>query len=59
MTFFVGVHIPAHAWRFDHCMVSVGRIRDRRSAFRVNDWIMDSQAFTELSTHGQIGRAHV
>lgn len=52
MTFFVGVHMPSHAQRFDHCMISVGRLRDRRSGFRVRNWILDSQAFTELSTYG-------
>jgi hypothetical protein len=53
MKFFVGIHIPAHAGRFERCMVSVGRIRNRRSSFPVNEWMMDSQAFTEISTHGR------
>lgn len=50
--FFVGIHIPAHASRFDRCMISVNRIRNRKSGFKVNDWIMDSGAFTEVTTHG-------
>lgn len=53
MNFFVGIHIPAHAGRFDSCMVSVNRIRNRRSAFPVNRWMMDSGAFTEIATHGR------
>jgi len=33
-------------------MVSVNRLRERKSDFLVNNWIMDSGAFTELSRHG-------
>jgi hypothetical protein len=31
----------------------VNRIRNRKSAFEVGDWIMDSGAFTEISTFGR------
>jgi hypothetical protein len=30
----------------------VNRIRDRKSAFQVGDWIMDSGAFTTIAKHG-------
>jgi hypothetical protein len=30
----------------------VNRLRGRKSPFEVGDWIMDSGAFTEVSTHG-------
>lgn len=53
MLFFVGLHIPAHAGRFDRCMVSVNKLRTRRSDFPARDWIMDSGAFTEVTTHGR------
>ncbi len=53
MIFFVGLHMPSHAARFPRCMVSVNRLRDRRSPFVVGDWMMDSGAFTELSSHGR------
>lgn len=53
MTFFVGLHQPSDAWPFRNVMVSVNRLAKRRGAFRVNDWIMDSGAFTELSTFGR------
>lgn len=33
-------------------MVSVNQLRNRKSNFRVNQWILDSGAFTEVSRHG-------
>jgi hypothetical protein len=34
-------------------MTSINTIRDRKGPFRINDWMMDSGGFTELSTHGR------
>lgn len=34
-------------------MISVNALRGRKSGFRVNSWILDSGAFTELSTYGR------
>jgi hypothetical protein len=53
MRFFVGLHQPSDAHRFDAAFVSVNRLRNRKSDFAVGDWIMDSGAFTEISTHGR------
>lgn len=53
MRFFVGLHQPSDAKHFDAAFVSVNRLRNRKSAFNVGDWIMDSGAFTEISTHGE------
>lgn len=53
MRFFVGLHQPSDAWRFPHAFVSVNRLRNRRSDFAVNDWIMDSGAFTQIANHGR------
>lgn len=50
--FFVGLHQPSDACHFERSCISINRIRERRSAFAVGDWIMDSGAFTEVSTHG-------
>jgi len=50
--FFVGLHQPSDAWRFNSSFISINRLRSRKSSFRVNDWIMDSGAFKEVSTHG-------
>lgn len=50
--FYVGLHQPPDARRFARCMVSVNRLRDRRSDFSVNEWLMDSGAFTEVAKHG-------
>lgn len=50
--FFPGLHQPSDAKHFDLAFISVNRLRDRKSVFAVKDWIMDSGAFTEVSTHG-------
>ena len=52
MRFFVGLHQPSDAHRFQRSFVSVNRIRTRKSPFKVRDWIMDSGAFTAILTHG-------
>lgn len=50
--FFVGIHQPADARNFDACFISVNRMRTRKGRLPVNDWIMDSGAFTVLAKHG-------
>ncbi len=52
MKFFVGLHQPSDARHFSAAFVSVNRLRSRKSAFQVGDWIMDSGAFSEVSMHG-------
>lgn len=52
MRFFVGLHQPSDARHFDRAFISVNRLRSRRSAFPVGEWILDSGAFTEISTWG-------
>lgn len=52
MTFFVGLHQPSDAKHFENSFISVNRLRRRKSAFAVGDWIMDSGAFSTLATHG-------
>ena len=51
--FFIGLDNVSHAWPFKQTVISVNRIRGRKSGFRINDWIMDSGAFTEISNHGR------
>jgi hypothetical protein len=51
--FFPGLHQPSDAKRFKRCFVSVNRLRGRKSDFPVEDWIMDSGAFSEISQHGR------
>lgn len=51
MHFYVGLHNPAQAWRFDQSMISVNRLRNRKSNFSVGMWMLDSGAFTELSKY--------
>jgi hypothetical protein len=52
MRFYVGLHMPSHAHRFARCLFSVNELRRRRSGFGVNEWILDSGAFTEVARHG-------
>jgi hypothetical protein len=52
MRFFIGLHQPADAKHFRECFMSVNRLRNRKSAFPVNDWIMDSGAFSTILRHG-------
>jgi len=50
------MHQPSDAKNVMHkypAFISVNRIRNRKSPFLVGDWIMDSGAFTEISTHGE------
>lgn len=53
MKFFTGLHQPSDARHFDAAFVSVNRLRSRKAPMLARDWIMDSGAFTEISTHGQ------
>jgi hypothetical protein len=53
MRFFTGLHQPSDARHFDAAFVSVNRLRDRKAPMAARDWIMDSGAFTEISTHGR------
>jgi hypothetical protein len=52
MKFFIGLHQPSDAKHFDAAFVSVNRLRDRKGAFSVGDWIMDSGAFSTILKHG-------
>lgn len=53
--FFPGVHQPSDAGRLERCMISINRLERRVSDFEVHDWILDSGAFTRIST----GRGHI
>lgn len=52
MRFYVGLHMLAHVHRFERCMISRNVLRRRRADITPNEWIMDSGAFTEITTHG-------
>jgi hypothetical protein len=54
MRFYIGLHIISHAHEFEYCMLSIAnpKLRERKSDLPVNNWIMDSGAFTEISTYG-------
>lgn len=52
MIFFIGWHQPCNGpsgcQDFDYCMISINRLIKRRSNFWVNNWILDSGAFTRV-----------
>lgn len=50
--FYIGLDDPSQSWPFRCAMISANRLRNRSRTFKVNAWIMDSAAFTELSRHG-------
>ena len=51
-TFFLGVHHPADAAKVKHAFISVHALSRRKSMFPVNEWIMDSGAFSTIAKHG-------
>lgn len=51
--FYVGLHQPSDAGHFGRAFISVNRVRGRRKPVASDDWIMDSGAFTEITTHGR------
>jgi hypothetical protein len=53
--FYVGLHQPSDAGKFERAFISVNRLRVRkhRHLMRARSWIMDSGAFTELATYGR------
>ena len=53
--FYVGMHQPSDAGKVDKCIVSVNRLEKRRSDFPVQDWILDSGAFTRIT----LGKGHM
>lgn len=52
LVFYPGLHQPSDCRHFDRCFVSINRLKDRKSDFLVNSWIMDSGAFTQLNRLG-------
>jgi hypothetical protein len=52
MKFYTGCHQPSDAKHLDLPFISRNRLRTRKSAFEVGDWIMDSGAFTQILKHG-------
>ncbi|NJQ96739.1 MAG: hypothetical protein HC784_01550 [Hydrococcus sp. CSU_1_8] len=57
--YYIGWHQPNNGnsgcEKFDRCMISVNRIIKRKSPFKVNRWILDSGAFTRISS----GKGHL
>ena len=51
--FFIGLQHPSTAWPFLHSMLSINALRGRKRPFRTNHWLLDSGAFTEISSYGR------
>jgi hypothetical protein len=52
MRFYVGLHQPSDAKHLPRAFISANRLIRRRRTLGCPNWIMDSGAFTEISTHG-------
>lgn len=52
MKFFTGIFNLSDAHKVENAFISVNRLRPRRSAFKVGEWIMDSGSFTTIVAHG-------
>jgi hypothetical protein len=50
--FFVGLQRPSTAFAFACSMLSINVLRNRKRGFSANEWLLDSAAFTEMSTYG-------
>ena len=50
--FFVGIHQPADSRYFSRACVSINRLRGRKKPLGCAEVLIDSGAFTELSTYG-------
>lgn len=46
------MHHPSDAAKIDRAMVSVNALRGRKSDFPVNEWLLDSGAFSEIMQYG-------
>lgn len=52
--FFVGIHRVGMAWKFDRAFISANRLVDTTfTRLHVDEWVMDSGAFTEIMKHGR------
>ncbi len=51
--FYLGLHQPRDAAFVDRAFISANRLRGREGGFLANEWVMDSGAFTEITTHGR------
>jgi hypothetical protein len=49
--FFIGCHQPSDAQHLQRPFISRNRLRGRKSGFKVDEWIMDSAAFTQILKH--------
>lgn len=52
MRFFIGLHQPSDAKHFDAAFISVNRLVNRKSDFDVENWILDSGAFSTIFKYG-------
>jgi hypothetical protein len=51
--FYVGLHQPSDAHRFESACVSINRLRERKKSLGCADVLVDSGAFTELHNYGR------
>lgn len=52
MTFYIGIHRPPCAIMLQNAFISVNVLKNRKSDFKANSWILDSGAFTQVANSG-------
>lgn len=52
MNFYVGLHQPSDAHRFQRCCIHIARLETRRKPLGCEEVLIDSQAFMKLKLHG-------
>ena len=53
MIFYLGTHVLSHTRHIKHAFLSANILRSRKTPIDINNWILDSGAFTELTTYGK------
>lgn len=53
MRFFTGLHQPSNAQHFERSFISISRIKDRKSGFKVRQWILDPEPFSVIAKYGE------
>lgn len=57
MLFYLGTHVLSYCKHFEYVFISIKVLRGRRSDFEVNNWIMDSGAFSDIVLKGGFSKS--
>jgi len=57
MLFYLGTHVLSYCKHFEYVFISIKVLRRRKSDFGVNNWIMDSGAFSDIVLNGRFSNS--